>query len=38
MTDEELAYIMEFLWQRGVDKERVKKAIDIWYRIKEETK
>jgi uncharacterized protein YggL (DUF469 family) len=35
MTDEELAYIMEFLWQRGVDKRRIKKAVDIWWQIKE---
>ena len=36
MTDEQLAIIMEYLWQRGVDKKRIKKAADIWYAIKEQ--
>lgn len=36
MTDEQLAIIMEYLWLRGVDKRRIKKAADIWYSIKEQ--
>ena len=35
MTDEQLAIIMEYLWQQGFDKKRVKKAVDILYAIKE---
>jgi len=35
MTAEQLALVMEYLWQQGVDKERVKKAVDIWWAIKE---
>lgn len=35
MTAEQLAYIMEYLWQQGIDKERVKKAVDIWWKLKE---
>lgn len=37
MTDEQLAIIMEYLWQQGVDKRRIKKAADIWYSIKGES-
>ena len=38
MNDELLALIMEYLWQQGVDKKRVKKAVDIWWAIKESKK
>lgn len=36
MKDEQLAYIMEYLWQQGFDKKRIKKAVDIWWQIKEQ--
>lgn len=36
MSDEQLAIIMEYLWQKGVSKERIKKAVDIWWKIKAE--
>jgi hypothetical protein len=35
MSDEQLALIMEYLWKQGVDKRRIKKAVDIWWKIKE---
>ena len=38
MSAEELALVMEYLWSRGVDKEMVKKAADIWWSIKEKSK
>jgi uncharacterized protein YggL (DUF469 family) len=34
MTDEQLAIIMEYLWQQGVEPKRIKKAVDIWWKIK----
>jgi uncharacterized protein YggL (DUF469 family) len=38
VSNEELAIIMEYLYSRGVDKKRVKKAVDIWWAIKEKDK
>ena len=38
MTDEQLAIIMEYLWQQRVPKDRIKKAADIWYAIKAKEK
>jgi len=32
---EQLAIILEYLYQLGVDKETIKKAVDIWWKIKE---
>jgi len=31
---EKLAILMEQLYQLGVDKETIKKAVDIWWKIK----
>jgi hypothetical protein len=32
---EALAIIMKFLWEKGYDKEMVKKAADAWWQLKE---
>jgi len=39
MTKDEalrLALIMKYLWQRGLDREAVKKAVDAWWDMKEQ--
>jgi hypothetical protein len=36
MQNEQLAYILEYLYKEGFDKKLVKKAVDIWWSIKEE--
>jgi len=34
MQNEQLAYILEYLYKEGFDKKLVKKAVDIWWDIK----
>jgi len=35
LRTEALAIIMKFLWEKGYDKEMVKKAADAWWDMKE---
>ena len=35
MQNEQLAYILEYLYKERFDKNYVKKAVDIWWNIKE---
>jgi hypothetical protein len=35
LRTEALAIIMKFLWEKGYDKEMVKKAADAWWYMKE---
>jgi hypothetical protein len=34
MQNEQLAYILEYLYKEGFDKNYLKKAVDIWWQIK----
>jgi hypothetical protein len=34
MSAEEIALVLEYLHQRGVDKKQLHKAIDLWWKIK----
>jgi hypothetical protein len=34
LTAEEIALVLEYLHQRGVDKKQLHKAIDLWWKIK----
>jgi len=37
LRTEALAIIMKFLWEKGYDKEMVKKAADAWWDMKEKS-
>lgn len=36
VSDEQLFIIMQYLWERGMDKMRIKNAADVFYKLKSE--
>lgn len=36
VSDEQLFIIMQYLWERGMEKKRIKQAADVFYKMKSE--